>query len=291
MTSLPVIPPESAVPTHDNTMMSTYAKCARLYKVTHVDGMRTVGKSAALRFGILVHAGLKKWYDTWNEEETLEYVFEQEYSDPAEDHRTKGRAIVTLAEYFEHWKEDRGWFENSDVLLTETGVRVEDPEDGFRWGGRIDLVFRWKGGLWVMDHKTTSMGGPRWWDQWELTNQMGGYVYAASLLHGQPIQGVVVNRITVTKKKQSPELQFERRPYLWPAWKVNEWKEQAIRRYHQIARSRAEDLWPPNWDACIGRYGKCPMHSICTLPPGSRARAIRSEFEHDPWDWMDEGDE
>jgi len=280
-TNLPVIPAD--VPTHDNTMMTAAMKCLRLYKERYRNHWTSKERAVPLSFGALMHLGLNVWYKTKDPDKALMALVDANYVDPPGDHRTRGLAITILAESIEWYGDERRWW-GDDVILNETAINIED-EDGFRWGGRLDLLVRYKGSLWVVDHKTTSIGTDRWWDEYLLSPQMGGYVYSAGVIAGAPIAGVIINRIIIPKNKLPPEKQFKRRPFLWDANKLAEWRRQMIHNYHQIYQAIETGDFPPNWYACIGRYGRCSRYGICTLPANSRERANRADFTQEPWDW------
>lgn len=279
MTNLPVIPRN--VPTHDNTKISAFVKCPRWYSIRHVDDMRPRFNQTALEFGSAYHDGLAAWYETYDIKYALSVVQDRPYEEVEGDYRTKGLVLTALAKYIEHWGDDRQW----KIILNETAFDIEDPADGFRWGGRLDLVVEWNGRLWVVDHKSTSYGGSTWWHEFDNAPQMGGYVYAGTQLHGAPIAGVIINRTVIRK---SGTFEFERRPYLWPDWKLAEWKQHMIHRYQEIALAREHNSFHPNHYACVGKYGRCAAYGICTLPPVSRHRALKEDFIHDPWDWTEE---
>lgn len=288
MTRLPVIP--DIVPTADNTTFESWERCPRLYWLRHVRGLSSKGVKTALGFGGMVHAGLAKWYETGSAEQALRTVEEYVFVDPESDHRTKGRAMVTMAEYIGHYgSPDSRW---DKVLLTETPFDIVDA-DGFRYGGVIDLVVLWKGVPWIVDHKTTTRGGDSYWYQFQNSGQMCGYTWAGSELVGQPVRGVIINRILLHKQKKSPEEEFAWRPMLYSAEKVLEWKEMRIDAYHEIALSIETDNFRPRWDNCINKYGTCPFFNVCSAPATSREELIASDFDVRPWDWRDreEGEE
>lgn len=273
------------MPTHDNTMAQASRKCLRWYYIRHILGLRAKGDlSPALAFGSLMHDALAIWYRTFDIDQALQLLMDAPYKVPESDYRTRGRAITTMYKYAEYYGEEPQW----KILFTESAVDVEDPEDGFRWGGRLDLGVAWNNSPWVVDHKTTSVGTTRWWTQFKMSPQMSGYTWAGSQLHGSPLKGAIINRLTIQKKEKPPEVEFSRKHYLYRPWMLDEWKQQMIEEYHRIHEARQTDHFPPNWHACHGKYGTCEAHTICTDPPKGRDRSLNYEFEHDPWDWTDD---
>lgn len=277
---LPVIP--ASVPTHDNTMFSWLDRCGRLYETMAINGQRPSVRAVALDFGSFIHEGLAEWYRTIDPLLVSKKLDSLPYEDPIDDHRTRGRAINTLAEYINHYGADTERF--GRILLTETATEVEDA-NGFRYGGKLDLVVLHHNEPWVVDHKTTSVGGDVWWDEWRLSPQMIGYVWLASQLVGAQIRGVIVNRIIVGKNVRSPSETFNWRPFLIRPELIEEWYASRIKSYKRVAQLKTDGYYPPNFAGCVGRYGKCPQFNVCVLPQESRDRALSQDFHLEPWDW------
>ena len=116
---------------------------------------------------------------------------------------------------------------------------------------------------------------------------MMGYVWAAGLLHGEPIAGVIINRLLLHKNKKSPAEQFERRAFnLYPE-QIEEWRKGRILDYHDIARHQAADFWPMRTRNCSEKFGLCQFHKICTTNSViDREKQLEAEFIEEPWDWM-----
>lgn len=284
MTKLPVIP--SNVPTADNTLFSDFEKCPRKYHWRHNLGWTPNSFSPALNFGGLMHGGLAIWYEHEDAERALDYMASADYVDVPGEFRTRGRAMTVMAEYVTHYQVEP-W---DKIILTETPFTIETPE-GFRYGGKIDLVVVWRGGVWVVDHKTTTRGGPTYWNQFPNSPQMVGYVWAANQLTGHDIRGVIINRILVHKNPKPPEIMFVRRPFFYNSDKINEWYEMRVAAYHEMARCFENDHWRPRWDSCITKYGKCQYYDVCTVSdPEDRQEHLEAGYVVDFWDWEQEED-
>lgn len=275
---LPVIPP--SVRTHDNTMMSDFAKCPWWYQLRHNRGLRPAGDSAALAFGGALHDALAEWYKTKDLKATLDKIDSIDYPSIPGDYRTIGLVHTVIQRYLDQYGDDPHW----DVVLNETSFDLEDDE-GFRFGGRLDIGVIWNDDVWVVDHKSTSIGGSTWWEQFSSAPQMAGYSWAGSKLRGGPIRGVIINRLVV---RPSGTMEFERRPYRWPEWKLEEWRESRILDYHRIAAMNEANEHPRNRYSCVGKYGKCPAFDICEAPPAARQTLIDHVMIEDRWDWSEE---
>lgn len=296
--ALPVIP--AHVPTCDNSGMDQFNRCPRLFYLSTRQNLKSTRGGVATSYGTLMHKGLQTWYKGFDAEATLTAMFEHPYEDPIGDFRTKARALQTMTEYVLHYGEDPQW----EILMTETPFTLVDPEDGFRWGGKIDLLVRWHNKIWVVDHKTTSVFGDTYFDPFFPDTQTAGYIYAASLMHGVKVHGAILNVIIGHKVKKSGDLQFQRRAFNYDDWMIDEFKRQSIDGYHDIgaamdlqqkieqAGGDPYDAWRPRWRSCTEKYGRCTFYENCRLRPENRGRVLHrsGDFIVKPWDWMEVDD-
>lgn len=282
-----------AVPTLDNTMAEAFERCARLYFLRHVLGLRPIRRSAALGYGGLIHEALDTWYETKDTDKVAEKLLSAEFEEIEDDFRTRARAVQKMKDYMDWYGDEKDWLDNGmdDIILTETAFDLKD-DLGFRWGGKIDLVVIYREEPWVMDHKTTARFGDSYWDQFRNSSQMAGYVWAASILHGRPITGVLINCIVTHKIPKPASAQLHRAPIYYDAMKIEEWKQSKIRTYQNIYRCMMEEYWPPCWRNCTDKYGKCPFFSVCSAPAETRMNLIAQDYEVEHWDWRkEEGDD
>lgn len=282
---LPVIP--SNVPTADNTVLSWHDRCPQLYEYAALRGLTSPGTSAALQFGSILHAGLEAWYRTHDARAALEAVRDyQDFEEIPGEYRTRGRALSTIAEHIEWWGENTDWW-GDEVLFTESPFTLEDS-DGFRYGGRIDLIVMYHGKPWIVDHKSTSRGGNSYWTQFELNPQLAGYVWAGSLLHGEPIAGVIVNRMVVHANKKPASEMFERRAFLYSQQKIDDWRRSKIAQYHEMQKHLESGYYPRRTRNCVEKFGTCQFHDICTTDKlEDREMLIERNYIVKPWDWME----
>lgn len=294
--------------THDNQMHSDYTYCPRLYAVRHVRGFtrRRIGTigggSNATSYGALLHEGLDEYYKTLqaNREDpralamalytATEKIKQLEkdglWTDPVDDFRTSGRCIHDLMEYAKEYGTDK----ELKILGTETSFDLMDDE-GFRYGGRIDLPVEYHSAIWNMDHKTTTRFGGYYFDNYKLSPQMLGYTWATGKLHGKPARGVIINCIVLHKGKT----EFHRRPMLYSEGHLNQWKQRTIARLWEIAARLEKDpqglkafdvsVWTPNFENCIGKYGPCSMFNVCSMNPQNYETKLNMDYEYKPWDF------
>lgn len=296
--------------THDNTMMSAFSTCERLYALRFVLNRKPGLQRPALSFGGLVHTGLAAIYRSFSDddldsslrdvvqanERCEEALRAADFEDPEDDYRTLARAELLLLNYLHHYVDDT---DIGEIRHIETGHDAEIAP-GFRWGGIIDL---WAGsyrggGLHIFDHKTTSRyGGDHYFDEYYRSPQMILYLLSAAALTGEWPEGVVIN-VLINRKvgtRASPKFQFARKRITFPDWLVHEAKRMQEVNY-ELIETKLElhehetdvwdpAIWKPNLYSCTGKYGRCDMYDVCHSIPENREQVLLQETEEEEWDW------
>lgn len=168
------------------------------------------------------------------------------------------------------------------------------------WSGRIDAIIVMDGRIWVMDHKTSSMGGERFTDQFFLSSQTIGYTWAAQELlnadiswedfeHPHPpyknvsgllLNGIISRRPTPTGKAN----EFIRQRYPYYTWQLEEWKHNTLTLVSDFLSHLTRGFFPQQTAWCINKYGRCPYFEVCQLPPQQRPTYLNSNlFEPVTW--------
>lgn len=173
-----------------------------------------------------------------------------------------------------------------ELKLTPQGItRVGSPSRRHlssikvAWIGRIDMVYETASGVYVMDHKTSTMATNT--GEFVLSHQMYGYVAAVEHLLSRPVAGFVVNRIVWRKPtKTGTPFTFERA--LTPVTRelLVEWERdvthiiadllEAVRRGYM----QKETVW------CYGKFGQCPFHKVCTLATEEQREVMLASGEY-----------
>jgi len=127
---------------------------------------------------------------------------------------------------------------NQLINISESEI-VEDGEENsgfyiskihFVWSGKIDLiVIDPQGNYWVMDHKTSSILGAQFFEQFYLSQQMMGYVFACQELLGRDIKGLWLNAlITRRPTKTGVGMDFVREKIAYTPEHIQEWKRDVM---------------------------------------------------------------
>lgn len=300
----------------DNTSLETFNTCPRSAYYRLVRG-RVTPTSAALQYGSAIHAGLERWYSTvdsdFSDQQREVMMLEDAVADFGDfdsgfnEWRTPDRACDTLQKYIRHYGE-----EDFDILddHVETPFSLPlgvVPFDGFvkaeyidkpigatpeglvhvdgihvYWTGKIDLCVKRQGAHWIVDHKTTSMLGPTFWEHFHLSNQTIGYVWAANQMFGERFAGLGVNCIASRKPtKTGTPTEFHRQYFPYRDDQVEEWETNTMHLVADFLANLRRDYFPMTTAWCMGKYGKCKYHDVCTLPLAQRDSLLYSDIYSD----------
>ena len=160
--------------------------------------------------------------------------------------------------------------------------------------GKIDMIVKKGASLYILDHKTSSMGGNSFFDEFYTSTQFKGYKWAAQQITGQPISGVIINALFCRRPKADGSVNYEFIRQTIPIHDdhINEWQNTFLTTVsgmiqHHIDQENfasPEQSFPMNTPWCKGKYGKCKFYDVCTLRPHQRDQMLYSNlFEDDTW--------
>lgn len=188
-------------------------------------------------------------------------------------------------------------FDGNPQTLTE-------HEIGVLYSGRIDLPFVQDEHIFVLDHKTTSVLGPTFFDDKKMSPQQKGYCWSFQKLTGKTVRGFVVNAIRikeppqyVTKgveskysgKKLTPEQwwheSLQRERFYLNDGELDEWHENTISLVEEFFWNYSRGYFPRKTSWCVGKYGRCQFFDVCsTFPVEDRATMLSSGlFKDNTW--------
>jgi hypothetical protein len=158
--------------------------------------------------------------------------------------------------------------------------------------GRIDLPVMWEGGLYIIDHKTTSMLGSQFFERNSMSAQQRGYVWAFQKLTGMKANGYCINALRTKEpplyisdpvkavpKGQSPEKwwseSFARERYFTNEDTLTEWWENTVELIHEFFWHYHRGVMPMKTAWCT-QYGRCQYYDVCSLPRRDRELMLSS---------------
>ncbi len=169
-----------------------YRACARAFYNEYELCYRSAFADPALRFGTLGHGGIEAWSieamrDPRDLAARLDAAIDAINNHPAGDAYDKPKAVALMAGYHAMWAE-----EDVEYLAVERqfDTPLLNPETGaasrtFRLGGKVDAIVRWRGELYVMEHKTSKEDigpGSDYRERLTLDSQVSNYLVGARSL-------------------------------------------------------------------------------------------------------------
>jgi len=170
------------------------------------------------------------------------------------------------------------------------------------WSGKIDAIAECNSRVRVVDHKTTSIAGDNFVQDFKLSNQTIGYVWAAQQLFPDlNVTGFCGNAIHLKKPGASgygsdlllkgprggdPSLNFFRFYFEYSPERLVQWERNAISLCSDFVHCLVRNYFPSHTKWCFGKYGRCPYHDACVIDEESVREhfLLSAVFEPVTWD-------
>lgn len=293
----------------DNSAKELFETCARAAEYYTVQRRESGADRPALNFGNIIHKALvprKLGFPDWaKEQERIIIDNYMELPTAPEEWRTCERAIDTIHQYnkaypieTEPFKIISGSVEmgfklplgiaelDSTVIINNEPIYIKRLN--IFWTGRIDGIVEY-GSTMVLDHKTTSVLGPTFYDDFVLSSQMHGYTWAARKL-GYDVRGLLLDVLALRKpSKSGTPTEFQRQRYFYFDEHLAEWEKDTFTLITDFLEHLCRNYFPksPKW--CHGKYGKCQYWHVCTSLPDQRQGVLNSDLYHSvTWDPLNE---
>ena len=306
----------------DNFALTMHQTCPAKYDLRIRQGWTSRGKSAALGFGGALHAGLATWYKTHDLGQSLLSIGEVWKDDqPIDDFRTKEKCITTMIEYSKSYPHESfqvvgapdnpmievpftielgrcvpfcgDWTaadgtEHHGCGVMQHGFENEvcekcgEPLEPIEYGGIFDGLIEFSHQVFILEHKSTSVMGASYFNQFKPNNQVCGYIWGAGQLSGKKVVGAMVNAIGVYKAGAT---KFNREITSRSEGAITEWKKNVQSTCAEIRFHERHGFWPLRTMACT-LYGLCEFHSVHVLEHQTeREKRLENDFVKDHWDY------
>lgn len=134
--------------------------------------------------------------------------------------------------------------------------------------GRRDAVIQTDDGIWVLEHKTSSLYSVDYGFQWKFTtsfspnSQVDGYSYANLMDYGDKARGVYINAALVHKKRHDI---FKTLPIYRSLDLLESWYDDTTHWVKELITHKHQKYWPHNTSSCFTQYGACEFRDICEI--------------------------
>lgn len=282
----------------DNTKKELFETCNRAAEYYIIRKRELDREGAALLAGGVLHQALAQRMQNlpgWGEKQhqTIIDAYVSTTISP-EEWRTPELLIDAIISYNKTYPIDKEPFTVVDnavelpyrLLLGEVTIGSTIPGFGHIqtikcfFTGRIDAVVNWDVPM-VLDHKTTSMEGQSFYDDFKISSQMLGYTWACRQL-GYPVQGLVLDAIAWRKPtKTGKGTTFQRQRYYYSDDQIAEWKKDTFAHITDFLEHFCKGYFPKSTKWCFGKYGQCQYFDVCTQPVEHREGLLMSALYRD----------
>lgn len=148
------------------------------------------------------------------------------------------------------------------------------------WSGKIDLgIVEHDGELWVLDTKTSSVGGDTFWADFQNSTAQHGYVWALQQATGRRVAGFRIDAVfTRAATRTGKGCELFRQSYPVSPAQLEEFVENALHIASSIIDCVERNYWPKHTGACVHRYGKCEFMPVCENDPANRIAVLASNL-------------
>lgn len=292
---------------YDNTRLSAFKVCPRLFYLRHRRHWRPVGTAPELVFGLSWHAAMDQVWAGLNANVAFDDVlkralvaFEEEwtkggfpgFSDWTLEHneryspRSPGIAAEMIYNYMQQRKE---FIQACELIQVEMpfAAPLTTNNDGPMVIGRQDKVIRFerpysglRDGVYGIEHKTTSWYSKatgfrqEYIDSFSPNSQVDGYNHGLHM-NFEKVRGVLVDAALVHKTVHD---KFRFIPCDRLLEQLDAWLNETLHYIEQIEKEDAlleagssktfMEAFPKNTESCAGRYGRaCVYRDICRFRP------------------------
>jgi len=289
----------------DNSSMELFTTCPRQAYYYIIRRLELNRSKVALDFGGAFHNVLEFTYKNFKHSyrsaadnaQILQFTALQSYPVPEDDYRTTSYLLDAVSKYLNDYPAEA--FEIATLPNGQPAVEVpfampigtvETASWGkvtVIWTGKIDLIYRSRTRLGIMDHKTTSMMGPQFFTEFEIAHQMYGYNAAAEFIMGEECGEITINGLGCRKptvKGKGEKFEFNR--HIIPTTRplLDEWHTDSLALVSDFLSHCERGYFPKATKWCMGKYGACQFRQVCTLNPANRELALStSEFKPVTW--------
>ncbi len=139
--------------------------------------------------------------------------------------------------------------------------------------GLIDMLARYHGSVFVVDHKTTSQTFASLFQKYVHSLSFKGYVASVDDEGEHKAMGVLINGIRF-KNNKALEVEFEREPYMYNEAQMEEFEATVISIKREINACADEGFWPKAGEQCVQPWGTCEYFPLCKFDDPAMVNAL-----------------
>lgn len=297
---------------YDNTRVSAWKVCPRMYFIRHELGWRPTGTGIPLVFGSSWHNGqdiVWSWAQKFGQQDLAALAYQAFVKKWTEEGFKENLTLeeanfmaprtpqIAYEMYIEYIKARWNMLQNVAVVAVEQPFAVPIPDIPNHWYiGKLDKVVDYNGQRLILEHKSTTayatIGNFRtdYVESWFMSAQVKGYEFGGSLYYGG-IDAVWVDAALVHKKVHNA---FKFIPISHNFTLLQEWLDGTKQWIKEMSAEQDKyrhegrllpGMFKKNEESCFGKYGACPFIDICrTVADPSMLEEPPPGFVKDIWE-------
>ena len=240
--------------------LADWLTCPRLAALKRANGRDE--PSEAQLVGTMVHVGLAHRYalmqgqDVYQPADAVER-FARKTPDATSHVYTTQAALASYAAHY-------GPEADIETLAVEKVFRMKIM--GCAYTQRLDLVYKRRGKVYIVDHKKTYAILPKVTRGYGLSGQMVGASLYGQKKWGEKFGGVLLNFVRLAKGDNNYE--FKRLPVAPFPYAVRSFSKTVVLAHEMLDRYKDADPYDVPGvftEACYGKYGPCQFYDICRM--------------------------
>jgi hypothetical protein len=299
-----------------NSSLSVFTECPRQAEYVISRDLRPTGERVAQKFGSIIHRVLETRYRTeipmyeQNANVALAMIATAEKEHTGwhageDDHRTYDYTCALIEAYGKEFPYESftilkldgrpaievpfifriGTLKIDQTLLVRDRANPSHPPVEryvhnlqVLWSGVIDMIYEATGGVYVLDHKTSSIATNM--VEFMLAHQFRGYERAAEHLLGVQVAGTCINRIVCRRPSRTGvPFSFDRRLFPTNRALLAEWDRDILHIVADFIEMCRRDYLPKHTAWCVGKFGTCPFFHVCSLGDDAQREVILGSGE------------
>lgn len=288
----------------DNSALESFTTCPRKWEMQYGLKRVTAAPAPALQFGSAVHAALAWRYThdphMTNFEGTQDAMFLElgkglsDRHPLMDDYRNFDYGTRLLRAYNEVYGrepfrilslKDKPIVEMPFALPLGAITRPDGSDLWIVYTGKIDLGIEENDGIWVMDHKTSSIVGDSFYAEMAMSPQQEGYNWAFWTVFGVLPVGFIINMIATRKESRTGKgIEFNRQRVYISQERLEEWQANTLGIVDELVWMLNRRHITMHKKNCISKYGRCAYYDVCSLPFNQRGIMLSSNlFQPNTW--------
>ncbi len=261
--------------------LCTHDRCPARYFFKHILRLRSRDAfTIPLDYGKCIHCAMPEAYN--NPDEALK-IFSREWSKFSHEENDPKRNTTRAKDTFEAFHQSHssqicpyipldppsGTIESAEKYTDYEAPFLVDIGAKYPLYGKIDRFVKWTtdDSIWVLDYKTSSEVSARIFKNFENSLQTLIYTLAGSYLHGESVNGMIIELLRTSKVNAESALHLLFVNQEWLETLIN-WAQKEI---FSIYRANVKGLWTKNPNGCApyGSFGSpgytCDYSLLCDL--------------------------